>query len=57
LVIAVAEIESSSITALVEGVNIGIRRADDGWAVCEGPCGTAGRTNPLLRMRMPVSTR
>ena len=29
-----------------EEINVGVRGANYGWPQCEGPCGTAGMTNP-----------
>ena len=29
-----------------EELNVGVRGANYGWPVCEGPCGVSGMTNP-----------
>jgi glucose/arabinose dehydrogenase len=43
----IADVGSADHSRAIEELNLGARGANFGWPVCEGPCSTAGMTNPI----------
>jgi glucose/arabinose dehydrogenase len=43
----IGDVGSANRSTAVEEVNVGVRGANYGWPVCEGPCGVSGMTNPI----------
>jgi glucose/arabinose dehydrogenase len=44
----IADVGGNSAISSIEELNVGSAGANYGWPVCEGPCSTAGMTNPLF---------
>jgi glucose/arabinose dehydrogenase/chitodextrinase len=43
----VGEVGGNDDTTAIEEVEIGVRGANYGWPMCEGPCGVSGTTDPI----------
>jgi glucose/arabinose dehydrogenase/PKD repeat protein len=43
----IADVGSGDHSVAKEELNVGVRGANYGWPVCEGPCSVAGMTNPI----------
>ena len=43
----IGDVGSGDHSVAIEEVNVGVRGANYGWPVCEGPCGVSGMTNPI----------
>jgi glucose/arabinose dehydrogenase/PKD repeat protein len=44
----IGDVGSGNHSIAVEELNVGVRGANYGWPVCEGPCGVSGMTNPIF---------
>ncbi|HZM41677.1 MAG TPA: PQQ-dependent sugar dehydrogenase, partial [Acidimicrobiales bacterium] len=44
----IGDVGSANHNTAIEELNVGVRGANYGWPVCEGPCTVAGMTNPMF---------
>ena len=44
----ISDVGSNDTRSSIEEIELGVAGANYGWPICEGPCGTAGMTNPFF---------